>query len=73
MTLAGRGAQRANIICRCVQAIGDDLIDSIIGENIPILTEEALYNEAMLSSVKRIDAVLSGEADPGPPARKDAT
>ena len=57
----------------CLQAIGDDLIDSIIGDNIPILTEEALYNEAMLSSVKRIDAVLSGDEDPGPPARKDPT
>lgn len=56
-----------------MKAIGDDLIDSIISENIPILTEEALYNEAVSSSAKRLDAVLSGEADPGPPARKDTT
>lgn len=56
-----------------MKAVGDDLVDSIIGDNIPILTEEALYNEAMISVGKRLDAVLSGEADPGPPARKDTS
>jgi len=56
-----------------MQAVGDDLIDSIIQDNIPILTEEELYNEAMLSTVKRLDAKLTGEPDPGPPARKDTS
>jgi len=56
-----------------MNTIGDDLIDSIINDNIPILTEEELYNEAMISTVKRVDAKLSGDADPGPPARKDTS
>jgi len=56
-----------------MKAVSDDLIDSIIGDNIPILTEEALYNEAMISVGKRLDAVLSGDTDPGPPARKDTS
>lgn len=50
-------------------AVGDDLIDSIVGENIPILTEEEKYNETVSSSVKRIVAKLSGKEDPGAPYR----
>jgi len=52
-----------------MSAIGDDLIDSVIGENVSILTEEEKYNEAVSSSVNRIVAKLSGQADPGPPVR----
>mmetsp|Transcript_39383 Transcript_39383/g.47753 ORF Transcript_39383/g.47753 Transcript_39383/m.47753 type:complete len:296 (+) Transcript_39383:62-949(+) len=50
--------------------VGDDLIDSIISDNIPILGGEEKYNEAVLSSVKRIEAILSGSEDPGPPVRQ---
>lgn len=53
-------------------AVGDDFIDSIIGENIPVFTQEEKYNECVTSSVKRIEAVLAGTADPGPPIRTDA-
>eukprot|EP00951_Prasinocladus_malaysianus_P027867 scaffold251858_cov39-Prasinocladus_malaysianus.AAC.1 len=56
-----------------MNAIGDDLIDSIIADNIPILTEEELYNEAMVSTLKRIDAKLNGEEVPPPPSRKDTS
>lgn len=52
-----------------MSAVGDDLIDSIIGENIPVLTEEEKYNESVTSSVSRVVAKLTGEADPGPPQR----
>lgn len=45
------------------------MIDSIVGENIPVLTEEEKYNETVQSSVTRVVAKLSGTADPGPPAR----
>ena len=42
------------------QAVGDGLIDSIVSDNIPILTEQEKFNETATSSVRRIEAVLSG-------------
>merc|ERR1739848_484158 len=57
---------------RFINALGDEIIDSIIGENIPYNTEEEKYNEAALSSVNRIVTTLSGSADPGPPQRNSA-
>merc|ERR1711907_646301 len=50
-------------------ALGDELIDSIIGDNIPYYTEEEKYNEAATSSVNRIVNVLKGKNDPGAPQR----
>jgi hypothetical protein len=50
-------------------AVGDDLIDSVVGDNIPILTGEEKYNETVTSSVARVVAKLSGKEDPGPPFR----
>merc|ERR1719379_1322468 len=50
-------------------ALGDDLIDSVIGDNIPYYTEEEKSNEAALSSVNRIVTVLNGKNDPGAPQR----
>lgn len=38
-----------------LQTIGDDLVESIISDNIPILTEEAKFNEAVTSSISRIE------------------
>ena len=43
-----------------MSAVGDDFIDSVIGENIPILTLEEKYNECIATSTKRIEAVLGG-------------
>lgn len=54
-----------------MKAIGDDLIDSVIGENVIIFTEEEKYNEAVQSSVDRVVASLTGKADPGPPQRAE--
>ena len=42
------------------QAVGDELVDSIVGDNIPILTEAEKFNETMVSSVKRVSARLLG-------------
>jgi len=56
-----------------MKAIGDNLVDSIISDNIPILAEQAKFNEAVYSSIGRIDAVLNGKEDPGPPTRLDTT
>ena len=43
-----------------MQAVGDDLVDSIVGDNIPILTEAEKFNETVISSVKRVSARLLG-------------
>lgn len=47
------------------QAVGDELLDSIVSDNIPIFTEEEKYNQTVLSSVERIEAKLNGEKVPG--------
>merc|ERR1712113_966750 len=52
------------------KALGDELIDSVVGENIPVFTEEEKFNEAILSSINRIVATLDGKEDPGAPQRK---
>ncbi|EFN54260.1 hypothetical protein CHLNCDRAFT_58309 [Chlorella variabilis] len=54
-----------------MSALGDDLIDSVVGENIPILTGEEKYNETVTSSVSRVVARLTGKEDPGPPFRQE--
>ena len=46
------------------QAVGEDLVDSIVGDNIPILTEAEKFNETVLSSVKRVQAHLLGAPRP---------
>jgi uncharacterized protein len=54
-----------------MKAVGDDLVDSVIGENVSIFTEEEKYNEAVQSSVNRVVAQLTGKADPGAPQRAE--
>jgi len=56
-----------------VKAVGDELIDSVQGDNIPIFTEEEKFNEAALSSINRVVAVLDGKEDPGAPRRVNDT
>jgi uncharacterized membrane protein YgcG len=51
------------------KALGDDLIYSVIEDNIPIFTEEEKFNEAAMTSINRIVAVLDGKNDPGAPQR----
>jgi len=52
-----------------LKSVGNDLLESIVSENIPILTGEEKFNEATLSCIKRISAKLQGDKDPGPPIR----
>lgn len=54
------------------EAIGDDLVDSIISDNIPIFTEEEKYNQTVTSSLERIAAKLKGEPVPAAPLRNDS-
>lgn len=56
-----------------LKAIGDDLIDSVVGDNLPVFTEQEKYNEAVTSSINRIEAKLRGQEDPGGPVRADKT
>lgn len=56
-----------------IKAVGDDLIDSVVGENIPVLTEEEKFNEAALSSIDRIIAAIDGKDDPQAPQRTNYT
>jgi len=51
-----------------MKKVGDPIIEGIISENIPVLTQEEKFNEAISSSVKRIEAALKGEADTGGPS-----
>jgi len=46
-----------------LQKVGDSLIDSVIGENIPILTEQEKFNETITSSVKRLESSLTGKSN----------
>lgn len=50
-----------------LKAVGNDVLDSIISETVPILGKEEKFNEATLTSIKRISAAIKGEADPGAP------
>lgn len=50
-----------------MKTLGDEVLEGIVTENIPVFTEAEKYNEAVISSVKRIEAALTGQADiPGP-------
>ena len=53
--------------------MGDDLVDSIISDNIPVLTEQEKFNETAISSVQRIAAKLRGQPVPEAPKRADNT
>jgi len=55
-----------------MKVIGDDIVEGVVTENIPILTGEEKFNEAVLSSVDRIQAALEGKEDIGGPKRSEA-
>jgi len=52
-----------------MKSLGEDLVDSVVSDNIAVFTEEEKFNEATLSSIERITAVLNGKDDPGAPQR----
>jgi uncharacterized protein len=56
---------------KVMEAIGDDLIDSVVGENVLVFTEEEKYNEAVTSSVNRLVAKLTGQEVPEGPKREE--
>eukprot|EP00897_Mesotaenium_endlicherianum_P006084 jgi/Mesen1/5503/ME000277S04716 len=49
------------------KTIGDQLLEAVIAENLPVLATDEKYNEAMYSSVKRLAAKIDGLPDEGGP------
>lgn len=56
-----------------LKALGDDLLESIVTDDVPIYTEQEKYNAAVLSSVDRIEAQLQGREVPEGPKRNDTS
>eukprot|EP00955_Chlamydomonas_euryale_P069301 360398-Chlamydomonas_euryale.AAC.1 len=48
-----------------LQSLGDDLLESLSVDNIPIFTEQEKYNQCVESVVDRIRAQLNGNEVPG--------
>ncbi|KAL5768453.1 hypothetical protein ACOSP7_015000 [Xanthoceras sorbifolium] len=54
-----------------VQAVGENILDATVSENLPVLATEEKYNEAIYTSAKRLVAAIDGLPDPGGPTFKD--
>lgn len=54
-----------------VKAVGENILDATVSENLPVLATEEKYNEAIYSSAKRLVAAIDGLPDPGGPTFKD--
>ncbi|KAJ4836118.1 hypothetical protein Tsubulata_035424 [Turnera subulata] len=54
-----------------VQAVGENILDAVVSENIPVLATEEKYNEAIYTSAKRLVAAIDGLPDPGGPKAKE--
>lgn len=69
-TLTNNDALRAGETVKTLMS--DDIAQSVVDETIQIPVRDGnKYNEAFLGASDRLTAVLSGEADPGPPTVKD--
>ncbi|KAK1559414.1 hypothetical protein Q3G72_008399 [Acer saccharum] len=54
-----------------VQAVGENILDATVSENLPVLATEEKYNEAIYTSAKRLVAAIDGLPDPGGPSFKE--
>ncbi|XP_022743041.1 UPF0603 protein At1g54780, chloroplastic-like [Durio zibethinus] len=54
-----------------VEAVGENILDATVSENLPVLATEEKYNEAIYSSAKRLVAAIDGLPDPGGPMFKE--
>ncbi|XP_042518154.1 UPF0603 protein At1g54780, chloroplastic [Macadamia integrifolia] len=50
-----------------VQAVGENVLDATVSENLPVLATDEKYNEAMYTTAKRLVAAIDGLPDPGGP------
>jgi len=48
-----------------MNAVGEELLDSLVGDQIPIYTEQEKYNLTVESTVDRLTAQLEGKEVPG--------
>lgn len=55
-----------------MNALGEDLVESIVTDNIPIFTEQEKYNQTVTSVLDRVDAKLKGLTVPEAPKRDEA-
>ncbi|XP_004139197.1 UPF0603 protein At1g54780, chloroplastic [Cucumis sativus] len=54
-----------------IQAVGENILDATVTENLPVLATDEKYNEAIYSSAKRLVAAIDGLPDTGGPSFKD--
>ncbi|KNA04482.1 hypothetical protein SOVF_199350 [Spinacia oleracea] len=55
-----------------IKAVGENILDATVSENLPVLATDEKYNEAIYSSAKRLVAAIDGLPDPGGPSFKDS-
>ncbi|XP_006302547.2 UPF0603 protein At1g54780, chloroplastic [Capsella rubella] len=55
-----------------IEAVGENILDATVSENLPVLATDEKYNEAVYSSAKRLVAAIDGLPDPGGPTVKDS-
>lgn len=55
-----------------IEAVGENILDATVSENLPVLATDEKYNEAVYSSAKRLVAAIDGQPDPGGPTVKDS-
>ncbi|KAL9253676.1 UPF0603 protein, chloroplastic-like protein [Drosera capensis] len=54
-----------------IKAVGEQVLDATVSENLPVLATDEKYNEALVSSARRLVAAIDGLPDPGGPKFKD--
>jgi len=53
------------------KAVGDQILEAVTAENLPVLATDEKYNEAIYSTAKRLVAAIYGLEDPGGPSFKE--
>ncbi|KAG0488142.1 hypothetical protein HPP92_006953 [Vanilla planifolia] len=54
-----------------IQAVGENILNATVAENLPVLATDEKFNEAMMSTAKRLVAAIDGLPDPGGPKFKE--
>ncbi|KAF8719817.1 hypothetical protein HU200_024574 [Digitaria exilis] len=54
-----------------IKAVGDQILDATVSENLPVLATDEKYNEAIFSTAKRLAAAIDGLPDTGGPSFKE--
>ncbi|CAN6351073.1 unnamed protein product [Urochloa humidicola] len=54
-----------------IKAVGDEILDATVSENLPVLATDEKYNEAIFSTARRLAAAIDGLPDTGGPSFKE--